>query len=498
MQERPISRWFLAATLLCAVPVLIPVYPPMVDLPQHVAAIMVLNEVHFGDYAFAEMFEFNWLRPYWLGYSLIWAVSHITGLVWASKLVIAAAIIAFVVSLAWLRREIKAPPLVDWLLLGIPFGYAYEWGFLSFIVAAPMGPLFLVSYHRFLNGTRHWGLIVGWMCLLFFGHLLILAFFAVVASLMALRGRPDLSQLAARVAPLLVSVPIGVGWLLLNMEPRYIENLFDWGIGWQRLTQLLPDLFALEYTPAQSLVAAGLIALPFILGVRPRWSLHGIAPIVFYCLFMLLMPSQLIDNMGTYERFHLFGMMFFILMLEDADENPPSWLPKIRHLVVMLPGIVGLTLLARATIKSHGFNQDAQDFHRMLNVMAPAARAMGLVQYANSEFTRVPVYMHFPVWYQVESKGLVDFNFAQWSSLNTFYKAAYRPVIGSRLPWFPEEYDWELNGGDNYRYFMVSGSSEFVQGIFKGRLDQFSVPYVGRKWILFERIDAVQGDLNGQ
>ena len=112
--------------------------------------------------------------------------------------------------------------------------------------------------------------------------------------------------------------------------------------------------------------------------------------------------------------------------------------------------------------------------------------------------TRVPVYMHFPVWYQVEAKGLVDFNFAQWSSLNTYYKEAHRPVIGSRLPWFPEEYDWELNGGDNYRYFMVSGSPAFVDTVFAGRLDDLTVPYVGRRWILFERISHAQGAASEQ
>ncbi len=76
----------------------------MVDLTQHVASIMVLDEVHFGDYAFAEMFEFNWLRPYWLGYSLIWVLSYLTGLVWAAKLVLAASVVGFVLALALLRR----------------------------------------------------------------------------------------------------------------------------------------------------------------------------------------------------------------------------------------------------------------------------------------------------------------------------------------------------------------------------------------------------------
>ena len=136
---------------------------PMADLPQHVASIMVLDEVHFGDYRFAALFDFNWFRPYWFGYSLIWLLSYLVGLVWAAKLVVAGSVVAFVFSLALLRKEVGAPALVDWLFLVVPFGFAYEWGFLNFVVCAPLGPLFLVSYHRFLAGQLHWGWIMAWV-----------------------------------------------------------------------------------------------------------------------------------------------------------------------------------------------------------------------------------------------------------------------------------------------------------------------------------------------
>lgn len=467
----------------------------MADLPQHVASIMVLDGVHFGDYRFAHMFDFNWFRPYWFGYSLIWLLSYLVGLVWAAKLVVAAAIVGFVLSLALLRREVNAPSLVDWFFLAVPFGFAYEWGFLSFIVCAPLGPLFLVHYHRFLEkagrASQPWYAgslgIMAWIVVLFFGHLLMLAFFCLAASAMALRDFTSLSLLVKRIAPMTISIPMGLAWITLSIEPRGVSNPLDWGLGFDRLTRFFPDLFSLEYNAGQTTVAVLLVLLPFLLGVRPRWSVKTIAPVSFYVLFMLLAPSLVMDNLGTYERFQLFGMMFYALMLADADVIEPTHLPKVKTLLVALPGIVGLALLVRIAIKSYGFEQESADFHRLISHTVPEQRALGLVDMRNGEFTRTPVYMHFPVWYQVEAKGLVDFNFAQWPSLNSFYKPEYRSRITSDFAWAPYDFNWQLHNGDAYRYFIVRGTPEFVTFLFRDDMDKVSLIYEGRTWFLLER-----------
>ena len=185
--DRSISRYLLAASLLCALPVLIPTFPPLSDLPQHVASVMVLHEVHFGSYVFADLFAFNWFRPYWTGYGLVWLLTPTFGVIWAAKIVIGLSVVGLVIALLMLRREINAPATLDWAFLAVPFGFAYEWGFLSFIVAAPFGVLFLVHYLRYLKGHAHWLWMIAWIVFLFFGHLLILAFVCVVASLLALR-----------------------------------------------------------------------------------------------------------------------------------------------------------------------------------------------------------------------------------------------------------------------------------------------------------------------
>lgn len=492
---RSLNPWFVLAAFLCALPVLIPVYPPLADLPQHVASVMVLDLVHFGDYRFAELFDFNWFRPYWFGYSLIWVLSYVVGLVWAAKLVVAASVIGFVLALAWLRREVNAPPMIDWLFLAAPFGFAYEWGFLNFIVCAPLGPLFLVSYHRFLLGRVAWWWICAWVLVLFFGHLLIVAFFCMAASVMALRQPAGLRSIVLRILPMTICIPMGIAWLMLNVEPRNVSNPIVWGLGIERLVKFFPDFFALDYNAASIVIALALLGMPFLLGVRPKWSISTIAPVVFFVLFMMLTPSLLLDNLGTVERFHIFSLMFYTLMLADADVRPPEFLPRIGWLVVALPGIVGLALLARVAIKSYGFEKESAEFQHLLTLTQPGQRALSLVDTRNSEFARAPVYMHFPVWYQVEQRGLVDFNFAQWTSLNSFYKPASRSRIDSRFAWYPHEFNWQKHDGDAYDYFILHGSPEFAGFVFRDDAARVNLLYAGRSWFLFGRAKVeVQAD----
>jgi hypothetical protein len=466
----------------------------MVDLPQHVASIMVIDGVLFGEYAYGQMFEFNWFRPYWFGYFAIWAVSYLTGLVWAAKIVVAASVVGLVLSLALLRKEVHAPAIVDWLFLVVAFGFAYEWGFLNFLVCAPLGPLFLIQYHRFLQGRVSPFTISAWIVLLFFGHLLVMAFFCVAGSCMALRGleRGELSfgLLVKRILPMTVSIPIGLAWVWFNVEPRNVENAVQWGLGMHRLLNFFPDLFSLDYDATQIAVAVLLVLLPFGLGVRPKWSAATIAPVAFYSLFMMLVPSLIWDNLGTYQRFQIFGLMFYTLMLEDADVVQHHFLPRVESLVVALPAIVGLALLGRVTLKAYGYEQESKEFRQVLELTKPGARALGMVQEQDGQFSRVPVYLHYPVWYQVEKRGLVDFNFAQWTSLNSYYKEEHRSRVGPHFAWYPDKFDWDKHGADIYRYFIVRGTPEFASYVFRDDAEKVSLKYHGQHWLLFESVAA--------
>jgi hypothetical protein len=61
------DKFFLLACLLCGLPVWLPHFPPMVDLPQHAAQISLLLNMGNPDFPFSDQFQLNLFTPYLLG-----------------------------------------------------------------------------------------------------------------------------------------------------------------------------------------------------------------------------------------------------------------------------------------------------------------------------------------------------------------------------------------------------------------------------------------------
>jgi hypothetical protein len=120
----------------------------MVDLPQHAAQISLLRNLHDPAFRFAGLFRVNWFTPYLLGYLVVYVLAPLCGIVTACKLVTAAALIGLPVTTALLMRETGADSY--WALLTIPamYGFSYTWGFFNFLVAIPIGLVFLILVIR--------------------------------------------------------------------------------------------------------------------------------------------------------------------------------------------------------------------------------------------------------------------------------------------------------------------------------------------------------------
>ncbi len=164
----------IAASLLATIPVWMASFPPMVDLPEHAAQIALLRNLHNPGFPFANLFWVNWFTPYLLGYMLVYTFTPLLGIVTATKFVVAVAVAAVPVATALLARETGADRY--WALLTIPamYGFSYSWGFLNFLVAAPIGLLFLAMFMRHTRkpSLRSSAYVALFSILLFFSHAL--------------------------------------------------------------------------------------------------------------------------------------------------------------------------------------------------------------------------------------------------------------------------------------------------------------------------------------
>src|SRR5262245_11884810 len=124
-------------------------YLPMVDLPQHVAALS--EWVHLDDprYGFADQFEINWWTPYLLSYLLARPFVLLLGVAGALKLVVLLSVLGTMAAY-WLLLRTAGQD--EWLcLLGLPlsFGFSFYFGFTNFLLGTPCILITLVLALRY-------------------------------------------------------------------------------------------------------------------------------------------------------------------------------------------------------------------------------------------------------------------------------------------------------------------------------------------------------------
>jgi hypothetical protein len=121
--------------------------------------------------------------------------------------------------------------------------------------------------------------------------------------------------------------------------------------------------------------------------------------------------------------------------------------------------------------------------------LEPGRRVASMVFDARSPFFTLPVYLHFPAWYQATQRGVVDFNFADFFSQMVRYKADAGPRMTDFLGWYPTEFEWQTNGGARYDYFIVKSGSDISEQIFKDK--RSSVELVTRSgwWWLYRNLE---------
>jgi hypothetical protein len=101
----------------------------------------------------------------------------------------------------------------------------------------------------------------------------------------------------------------------------------------------------------------------------------------------------------------------------------------------------------------------------------------------------VPVYLHFPAFYQVEKGGRILFSFAELFQTSARFRPgkSWDDLLREWNEWNPQFFDYRRHGG-RFRYFLVRGGPEDVRAAFGG--DPRRLGLVGKRdgeWWLFER-----------
>ena len=491
VQFRREMIFLVVASVLATIPVWIATYPPMVDLPQNASQIALLRNLHDPSFRFAGLFEVNWFTPYLFGYMAVYALVPLLGIIAACKLVISVALAGLPLSTSLLMKETGADRY--WALLTIPamYGFTYDWGFLNFLVAAPIGLVFLAFVMRHTRkpgwATSAWlGLFT---VLLFFCHALICGFFGLIACVFILAESSGFRKALATMAPMASVVPIMVIWYLRTKSIASTQTETVWDLGWMhsvqgytfggRINGFFPRLLGMESNGICIFLGACLFALPLIAGARPAKRLTVWIPLIV-CLFaILLFPATFWGTYVIYERFTVFALPFFLLGMK------PSARPRREFRAAAIILILGwMVILTAHTVR---YDAEAKDFNQILNTMAPNERALSLIFAHDTDSFPSPVFIHFPAWYSATKKGVVDFSFAMFYNPLVRYKSSKTPPIKIGFIWEPETFQWAGSKGGNYRYFVVRAPNDMGGYLFRGAPCRITLAAHSNLWWLYEK-----------
>lgn len=498
----------LAASILATIPVWIPTFPPMTDLPQHGAQIALLREMlHPQQFAFAGDFDINWFTPYLFGYMLAYVMVPLIGIVAAIKTVVSLALVALPMSTALIMRETGTDR--RWALLAIPamYGFSYHWGFLNFLVAAPIGLVFVwLTLRQARQATTGGAITLAiTVVVLFFCHALICLFFGFIAGCILLASGTSIRNAIARVLPLTAVIPVVIFWMLrtkakqkiviwpdewdlnwVTTTSTYYTEIAQWttpdGWGWGRTAGIFPRLLGAMPGTLSTLVGLALVSLPFAAGQRVSRRLTRWIPFIVCLLVILFAPGFFFGTDFIYQRFTVFALPLFLILLESrTPRETPRW-------AWLAAGALVASWIGIVSMNAVNYEAEAAGFDQILARMEPGQRALGFAFERDSAGTISPPFLHFGAWYSAVKRGVVDPSGAATMAIPVFYRPEKRPVARPfSFEWIPGLFDWPLFHGERYRYFIAKAPIDYGPWMFRNATCNTRLLLHVNHWWLYEK-----------
>lgn len=491
--EQSASRALLIVTVIYASGLVwIAPHPPMVDLPQHAGQVAVLRDIVLGTSAWGGL-RMNLLTPYLTGYGLAVPLSMVIPVSASLKLILTLAYLSFFAACVTIRKHLDGDERLDWLFVPGFFGLAWKWGFFTFLVAAPLGLVFILLGMRYADRPQRnkASLLLFVGIILFFSHALVFLLSAAVGLLCLLAAHNKNSAvLGAWPYAVLAILPAGYV-LLLAGDPAasFGSGPTLWGPLSARLLSYPLFSWGTLEDPLFLGAAATVLCTPLVLRAQVNENRpEAFAPMSLLLLIWLFVPSFAIGTAFLYERFALFFLPFYALLFRSSRE-PGHAEPSDR-----VRSVLGMTMLvaccwsflAVSTVRIYRFAHEAAEFDAVVASTEPGMRALALIFDPGSRAANnAAVYLHYPAWYQAERAGFVEFNFASYLPGVVRYRPGRLPPIKPGFEFHPELFDWGEHHGAEYRYFFVRHPEGAPSDLFSGATCTIRLLQSAGSWSVF-------------
>lgn len=467
--------------------------PPMIDLPQHAGQVALLRDLVQHRSPWAGELRINLFTPYLIGYGLALPLAFIMPVAAAMKLVLSAAFLGFAAASRAIARHLGAAKTLDaYPLIGF-FGFAYGWGLYTFLVAAPVGLAFILLGLRYARAPST-GKAVGLSALgavLLFCHGLVFILCVGVGGLLYLVNTRSVRALFDYAWPYVVLVAGCGAYVLISREMEKAgvgdpaATRIDMGAINERLALLTVGPFDNTDSHRAAVLFLALTVLPLAAGlrIRPTRERLAIAGGVFGVL--MLCPLDAWATNLLYPRFTLFLLPAYAWLFEPrAAPGRPS--PTTRALMTYGVHAAAVFAVGMHTVQAALFARESRAFEQVLAAAQPGQRALSLVIDPKGGAGIESPYLHFPLWYQAEKHGFVEFNFAWYLPQIARYRTIDAQTVRPYLALKPLTFDWRRQGGERYRYIFVRSGDGVPNGYWNGAACSPALAAQAGPWMLFE------------
>lgn len=474
-------------------------YPPMVDLPQHAGQVALWRELLLAKSPWQSLVRINYFTPYLIGYGLALPLSFFMPVAAALKLLLTLAFYAFVFCCVLLRRRFEGDERLDWLFIPGFFGFAYAWGLFTFLVAAPLGLTFVLLADRYAERTTIFNGVT--LCavglLLFFSHGLVFMFACTIGVALLVVRRVRLSAILLALLPYMPLGTLSIAYALIsNNAETAIATVFPlgavWHWDWRRL--LLPHHVFGAYEKYGAIFAPVAIVLmlwaPRLLVSRLNGQQPAaFAPMGVMLVVWLVVPFYAMKTTFLYERFALFVLPFYALMFRRpaTDARNSQTASAEAQLCQVVLAALCWVFLAVQTQNLMRFARESEEFNTVRAAAEPGQRALAMVYDAGSTVASNPwAYLHYPLWYQAENYGFVDFNFAWFPPQIVRFRSDHLPAVQPNFSMGPKDFNWVTHHGRNYRYFFVRHTQPLPASLFDNAQCHVNLIKSDGRWSLYE------------
>ena len=490
-----VERWLLALTVLAGVGMMwLAPRLPMGDLAQHAGQVALWRDLLTGQSPWSELVRINLLTPYLIGYGLMLPISFVFSMEDTTRIAISLGFLSFVAVAITLRRQLGSDRRLDWMFLLSYFGFAWKWGFLTFLLASPVGLVFLVLAHRHGQVPALRRGVALWLCglVLLFSHGLIFLAMVWLGGMLALHfvvlERPR--RPAARLWPYVALSACALLFRLLTQDmigAMQIEG-FDYGTPiLKRFGYLLVCLGDMNNTGSMALPLLTVLglALPFLLGLKANRR-EALVLAGSFALLLAMLPTDALQTGLLFPRFALFVPPMLAIAFAAAPQGSQT---SARSLAALgLAMIAVWSVLGIQASRIHAFARESRPFETLLAAAEPGKRALAMVFELESDAAvHDSVYMHFASWYQADKHGFVDFNIAWFHPQVIRFQPGKQPAMDPSFGWDPKIHVWGDVDARLYDYFFVRASADRLEQVRERSPCAVEIAAQDAGWYLLKR-----------